>query len=323
MNKILYVSLILIIIFLLYKLFMIIISNEHPKYKPVPDTDIDDEDGEDNGEDDGEDDDYDEDEDDNEDEDNDDDKDDDKDDKDDIPSGPIKFSAGKAGIADVNYPNSGGGGAGGILASGYTPISNSANIPRYYGAGGSNGEGFGSGGGGGGNWNSLKSQTGGEGNQGFVYIVEDDNLITESGVYETTSDGEYTIIMMGGGGAGGGFTSLNSGGSSGHIIKTKINIHTHKDIDDNKYTDKIKIKIGKGGKQATTVFPAENGYPTIIKTHNNKYIALGGDAGSNPGGGGDELDRINNIKTDSSKGGNPSQNGHKIKKHVIHILNNN
>ena len=217
----------------------------------------------------------------------------------------VKFAAGNAGITDSNYETAGGGGAGGIIVAGYSPNANIAHTSRHYGAGGFNGVGFGSGGGGGGNWKGLSSQKGGSGNKGFVYIVEDDNLITKSGVYKTNKKGNYTFILMGGGGAGGGFTSINSGGSSGRVEGFKINIKDRKNI---------RIKIGSGGKQATTVFRAEDGSPTILTIDNKEYKALGGLAGGN-------IIMNNPYIRNYSLGGNPRQNGEQINSLLIDYLN--
>ena len=111
---------------------------------------------------------------------------------------------------------------------------------------------------------------------------------------------------MGGGGAGGGFTHSNAGGSSGHINIIKIHVHDGENIE---------IIIGKGGKQATTVFPGENGEETTIQIDDgNIHSAKGGVAGG--------AINTNEFGKNFARGGNPSQNGHKIKQELIDKLNN-
>jgi hypothetical protein len=60
------------------------------------------------------------------------------------------FIAGIAGKTNIDNQYAGGGGAGGLIVKGYSPISETANTGDYYGSGGENGIGFGAGGGAGG-----------------------------------------------------------------------------------------------------------------------------------------------------------------------------
>jgi hypothetical protein len=196
----------------------------------------------------------------------------------------LQFNAGNGGnISSIFNPNGklwGGGGAGGIIISGITSSAvSSGNTTQNCGAAGFNGTGFGAGGGGGGNWCGSGSpygwQTGGAGTPGFVYIVEDNKLVTTVGStpYSPPSSGSYTFIIMGGGGAGAGYTSNNSGGCSGSIYKFTLTLNT---------TDVVSITVGAGGTQATRTTSAGNGGNTTVSLSGpliRSFKAVGGIAG--------------------------------------------
>ena len=219
---------------------------------------------------------------------------------------------GKGGNTKSENIYSGGGGSGGIIVKGYSPTSESANTEDYYGNGGENGVGFGAGGGGGGNWNGLRSQQGGAGKKGFVYIYEDDNLITKSGEYNTSNDGVYHIIMMGGGGAGSSFSERNWGGCSGNIKIFKRNI---------KSSDILDIKIGNGGKEGSTVFGSCNGDSTkILINELDKYEANGGLSGDVINNRVVQRNLIND-NNNSALGGKSTENGGVVDKVIIDVIN--
>jgi hypothetical protein len=195
------------------------------------------------------------------------------------------------------YKQWGGGGAGGIVISGVeSPSVSSGNTTQNGGAAGFNGTGFGAGGGGGGFWWTYGWQTGGAGSPGFVYIIEDNKLITTIGTstYYPLSNGYYTFILMGGGGAGAGFTPDNSGGCSGSIYKAQLLLKT---------TDVLVINVGAGGSQATSTIPAGNGGNTTVYLETTLLKAVGG-----LGGGVTEYSTFTTIGTLTTNFNNPNTN---------------
>ena len=241
----------------------------------------------------------------------------------------ITFTAGNAGLSTNNntdvscpgtdckkYPgNLGGGGAGGIIVSGITsPIATSGNVGLNGGGAGSNGIGFGSGGGGGGYWYGNGWFACGGGNQGFVYIVEDNKFIATSGKYTPLSSGIYTFILMGGGGSGG-FGSSNFGGSSGNILKNQLTL---------KNTDTINITIGNGGASGNASTPGGN---TQVTVNGSTLTALGGQS-LLPSSITAQTTTFNMLisgtNTSSAIGGNPSQNatnGNFINNSILREIN--
>lgn len=208
----------------------------------------------------------------------------------------VKFFAGtggqsKNGMYQNNIDNKfGGGGAGGVVIT-----SSIFNVPKIkagdgiFGLDGKppsglGGEGFGAGGGGAGLWKDGSYYLcGGNGAQGFVYVVEDKRLITLTTDYEAVGD-SYQFILMGGGGAGGLGSYTNplfagNGGCSGHITITPP-IKTYKG-------QKFKIVIGNGGvcvqnQDKPLLSKSNNGEDTKI-VENGKLIAIakGGLSGNN------------------------------------------
>lgn len=192
----------------------------------------------------------------------------------------ISFQAGAAGTwnnvsdrcAAIPCYGYGGAGAGGIVITSTTatiqnPVGSEGQSANG-GAGGYGGVGFGAGGGGGGIWFGGMNLNGGNGTQGFVYIVELDLLFTSSSTYKIPTSGKYQFILMGGGGSGSGGTSVGNGGSCGDILRfTKNNIAAN---------TTITITIGLGGIGSVT---GNNGGDTIIVIGtSDKVKAFGGKA---------------------------------------------
>jgi hypothetical protein len=202
-------------------------------------------------------------------------------------------------LIGVSNNGGGGGGAGGIFTNDYKDIliatpGQNGSIP-----GGGGGGGYGAGGGGAGA--STVDKIGGNGTQGFVYILEEDKLFTENiQNYTPLFSKTYTFIILGGGGCGGS-SSANSGisgngGDAGQLIVKQIRGITN--------TTKINITIGQGGKVVNYVGnkAGDTIVSCILSTSTVELKALG----ASPG-------KSGIVNTQSyrilSPGGNPGKNG--------------
>ena len=152
------------------------------------------------------------------------------------------FSAGNGGASGratiTNSPGSsgGGGGAGGIIVQSpvggihevFNSMAGSGRTQNTTNVGGNGGIGLGAGGGGAGCWVGQGGSMGGTGNDGFVYVLDDNALITKTEMYTVISNNpKITFILMGGGGGGGGWLAPNNtsvistggcGGCSGNLL---------------------------------------------------------------------------------------------------------
>ena len=210
-------------------------------------------------------------------------------------------------LIGISNNGGGGGGAGGIFTNDYKDIliatpGQNGSVP-----GGGGGGGYGSGGGGAGA--STVDKIGGNGIQGFVYILEEDKLFTENiQNYTPLFSKTYTFIILGGGGCGGS-SSANSGisgngGDAGQLIIKQIRGITN--------TTKINITIGQGGQGGNKA--GDTIVSCILSNSTVEFKALG----ASPGKSG-IVNRQSYIIR--SPGGMPGINGETFKEDIINNIN--
>jgi hypothetical protein len=210
------------------------------------------------------------------------------------------LSSGGIGVSGIS---GGGGGAGGIVINDNFSIT--ARNANGYG-----GTGYGAGGGGGGyNFNNIGND-GGNGSSGFVYIIEEDKVITDNLVnYTPIFYGSYTFVIMGGGGGGGkGYPYSGNGGDSGQIVIQKIRGISNE--------TKISINIGAGGTSYI------KGGDTIVtcKLKPTEADLVVKALGANPGNSNNKPNEQNYDPVPSS-GGLPSEQGGAIGDDIINNMN--
>lgn len=191
--------------------------------------------------------------------------------------GRYTFSAGAGGIAGSGY-YPGGGGAGGVLVYDngtlLTPSSGStAGGGANGGGGGTGGGSFGAGGGGGGYWFGVGPLPGGDGANGFVYMMTNsaEYFTQTSTSYTFTSTGSVRILLMGGGGGGGNNSVTNSrgggGGGAGYLQTYNLTVTAG---------TVATIAVGGGGSGASSY----DGGTTSIVINGSTYSASGGGNGA-------------------------------------------
>ena len=216
-------------------------------------------------------------------------------------------------IVGASNIGGGGGGAGGIFTNDYKNILSATSGEKGYNVPGGGGGGYGSGGGGAGASTVDKIFIGGNGTQGFVYILEEDKLFTENiQNYTPLFSKTYTFIVLGGGGCGGS-SSANSGksgngGDAGQLIVKKIKGITN--------TTKINITIGQGGKVVNYVGnkAGDTIVSCILSTGTVEFKALG----ASPGKSGTDNTQSYIIQ---SPGGIPGKNGETFNQNIIDNIN--
>jgi len=208
----------------------------------------------------------------------------------------------------------GGGGAGGILTNNSNIILSATKGESSYNTpGGGGGGGYGSGGGGAGASTVNAIFIGGNGSQGFVYILEEDKLFTENiQNYTPLFSKTYTFIVLGGGGCGGSSyanTGISgNGGDAGQLIIKKIRGITN--------TTKINITIGQGGKVVDYVGnkAGDTIVSCILSTSTVEFKAIG----ASPGKSGTANTQSYTIQ---SPGGIPGKNGETFNENIIDNIN--
>ena len=228
--------------------------------------------------------------------------------------------AGTGGKYSVSGSPGGGGGAGGIVINNDTYLTAGiGQISMSSSGGGSGGKGYGAGGGGGGaglsTFKGIGTQyIGGNGTQGFVYIVEEDKLFTtDIQNYIPQYIGTYTFILMGGGGCGGSGISTSgfpgNGGDAGQIIIKKIKGITAE--------TKINITIGQGGK-IINFAPTKAGNTTVSCILTSSTINISA-IGASPATSGDKTNIQGYII--QSGGGSNGQSGGVVNSTIINNMN--
>ena len=209
----------------------------------------------------------------------------------------------------------GGGGAGGIVN-----VINDNYAGSLFGTdgqisirnpGGGGGAGYGCGGGGAGSSIFNKTYVGGDGTQGFVYIVEEDKFVTTDLTgYNPKYTGTYTFILLGGGGCGGnGYPVSGNGGDAGQLIIKKVRGVS--------ITSKINITIGQGGKIVNSI-PEKAGdtiLSCVLSASTVEIIAIG----ASPAKSGDKANI--QLYTIQSPGGMPSKAGGVFNQSIIDNMN--
>ena len=186
-------------------------------------------------------------------------------------------SGGAGGVAGTNYYN-GGGGAGGVVVSGQSPTQTAGDGGGANGGkGGAHGVGFGAGGGGGGFWFSVSGLDGGDGANGFAYLLTNGaELFYQTGTtYTFTTSGSVHILLMGGGGGGQVGTGAlgGTGGNAGYIQTYTVTVQAG-------WT--ATITIGAAGTKGTYGGPTPTaGGTTSVVINGNTYSAAGGGYGAN------------------------------------------